>query len=153
MLVVKPQNFIKSVWKVVHHQIEKNLSGVFFLGKEKIMNLNAIRVIQLFNYFEFPIWILRILINLLDSDFPIITFPFSLVNNTKSSLANDLYPIVLWGLVIFVGFFIYWWNLVLLILFESIKKGFIFVEKIGIHLSFFLQYIDIVCKISFGHVY
>lgn len=40
--IIKSENFVKSIWHVVHHKIQKNFILFGFLGEKIIVNFDAI---------------------------------------------------------------------------------------------------------------
>lgn len=137
--IIKSQNFVQRVRHVIHYQIQKYFIAFFFLWKKVIVNFDTIRMIQLYNNFEFPIRILGILIDLFDRHFFVVLLSDGFVNNSESSLPYYFNPFVLRRFVLqYIRLFLL--TLFLLGLFEGRKQRLIFVEKIGIDLNFLIHF-------------
>ena len=43
--VVESEDFVESVWKVIHHEVEKNFFAFVFLREKIVVNFNAIGMV------------------------------------------------------------------------------------------------------------
>ena len=136
--IVKSQNFVECVGHVVHDQIKKHITAVFFLGKKIIMNFDTVGMVEHFDYLKFSVGILGILKDFFNRNFFFSAFFLSLVNNSESSLANYLDPFVVRTFVFDLWFF----SLLFIFLFGADhcgKLGLGFVEDVWIYLRFFVM--------------
>jgi hypothetical protein len=79
---------------VVHDDIEKSLLQFQVVGEEKVVNLDAARMVQQLHYLELPVGKLRILEHFFDGELSIGHFLNHLEDLSEGAFSYGLYPLI-----------------------------------------------------------
>ncbi len=94
LFVIKSLDFVERIREVIHHQIQVNLVGIFFLGEEIMMDFYAIWVFKLLNNDKLSIGIFWVLVNSFYGDFLFVGLSLCFVDDPECSLSDDLNPFI-----------------------------------------------------------